>query len=355
MTGQRYWLRDFEAGRQLDLVLVAAVAAVLLIRFYLVATGYPKIGGDALHIAHMLWGGLLMLAGLVILLSFMGRGPRQWGALLGGLGFGTFIDEIGKFVTHDNDYFYQPAVALIYAVLVLSYLVARSLHRQRLAATSQEYLANAVQEVLEVVRGDLDGREQARALAYLERADQGPSLTRHLRTVLQEAELVPVRRDHALARGAQAALAHYRRAATSRWFTRGLVAFFVARFVWDIGRVLVLARLLPPSSERWLEVPLVGPLPWDTAEFAVVQWLQLGSSLLAGAFVATGVAAVFRDRLRGLRRFQQSVLVSLLLTQVFVFYQVEWLGLIGLGFNLLVFFALRFASEQEQARRDHSP
>lgn len=355
MTDRRYWLRDFEAGRQLDLMLISTVAAVLLIRFYLAVTGYPKIGGDALHIAHMLWGGLLMLAGLIVLLSFMGRGPRQWGAVLGGLGFGTFIDEIGKFVTHDNDYFYQPAVALIYAVLVLSYLGARSLHRERLATSRREYLANAVQEVLEVVRGDLDGREQARALGYLEQADQAEPLTSHLRTVLQEADLVPQRPERTLARLLSAGLAAYRRLAVSRWFARGLVVFFIARFVLDLLRLVVLTRLLLPVKERWLQVPLVSRLPLDAADYTLAQWLQLGSSLLAGVFVAAGVAAIFRNRLLGLRRFQQSVLVSLLLTQVFVFYQVEWLGLVGLCFNLLVFLALRFVIEQEQDRRDYSP
>jgi hypothetical protein len=354
--GASRWLRDFEAGQLLDLMLVSAVAAILLIRFYLEVTGYPKVGGDSLHIAHMLWGGLLMLVGLVILVSFLGRTPRQWGAVLSGLGFGTFIDEIGKFVTHDNDYFYQPAIALMYVVLVLTYLGARAVYRRNLGATQQEYLANAVQEVLEIVRGDLDGREQARALDYLAQADRQQPLAQRLRTILAEADLVPERPANLMARLFTGAVHRYRRLAVSRWFTGGLVIFFVLRFLLDLGRVVALTRLLPAGGERWLRVPLVSPLPLDTAAYSLSQWLQFGSSLLAGLFVAAGVAVVFRDRLRGLRRFQQSVLVSLLLTQVFVFYDVQWLGLVGLAFNLLVFAALRFVIEQEQSQDAvHSP
>ncbi|MGH7908854.1 MAG: hypothetical protein ACRENW_03265, partial [Thermodesulfobacteriota bacterium] len=52
--------RNFDAGNYLENFLVAAVAAVLVIRLFLKMTGYPQIGGSSLHIAHMLWGGLLM-------------------------------------------------------------------------------------------------------------------------------------------------------------------------------------------------------------------------------------------------------------------------------------------------------
>ncbi len=350
MTSHAPWLRDFEAGRRLDLMLVAAVAAILSIRFFLAVAGYPKLGGDSLHIAHMFWGGLLMLGGIVILLSFIGRTPKQWGAFLGGLGFGTFIDEIGKFVTHDNDYFYQPAVALIYASLVLIYLAARSIHRRQPAASGEEHLANALQEVTEVIRGDLDGHEQARALRHLEGADQEGHITRSLREILMQAEIAPEPRAGLITRILQAAVSSYRRLAEGRWFVRGIVGFFMLRFLLDLGRLAVLVRLLPVGGERWLTVPLVSTLPPDTASYTAVQWLQFGSGILSWVFIALGALSIFGNRLLGLRRFQQSVLVSLLLTQVFVFYQIEWLGLLGLGLNLLVFAALRFMIEQEEDR-----
>ena len=50
-----------------------------------------------------------MVLAIGILLIFLGRGARRPAALIGGVGFGFFIDELGKFITEDNDYFFKPA------------------------------------------------------------------------------------------------------------------------------------------------------------------------------------------------------------------------------------------------------
>ncbi len=113
------FVRNLDAFYYAEVFLVCAVSAVLGIRLFLHMTGYPQVGNGTLHIAHMLWGGLLMLAALMMLFSFIGKRIELWAAILGGAGFGTFIDEVGKFVTKDNDYFFEPSVAIMYVVIVL--------------------------------------------------------------------------------------------------------------------------------------------------------------------------------------------------------------------------------------------
>lgn len=103
------------------------MATILVIRLQLWATHYPKLGGGQLHITHLLWGGLGMLIAIVLLLSFLGRARRHTGAVVGGIGFGFFVDELGKFVTLDNDYFFKPAAGMIYIVFILLFLAIRSL------------------------------------------------------------------------------------------------------------------------------------------------------------------------------------------------------------------------------------
>jgi hypothetical protein len=101
-----------------ETLIIAGVATVLMIRTQLWLTNYPQLGGHGLHIAHLLWGGLFMLLAIGLLLTFAGRPVLRAAAIVGGVGFGFFIDELGKFVTADNNYFYRPAAALIYLIFV---------------------------------------------------------------------------------------------------------------------------------------------------------------------------------------------------------------------------------------------
>src|SRR5258706_13729868 len=95
--------RNAELGMLLETVLVWAVVAILTIRFFLALTGFPQLGGHGLHIAHMLWGGLFMLASLVALLAFLGRRVQRVAAGVGGIGLRTFIHEPRKVITRGKD------------------------------------------------------------------------------------------------------------------------------------------------------------------------------------------------------------------------------------------------------------
>src|SRR2546427_6027103 len=161
-----FFIRNLDAGKLLESFLVSAVAAFLGVRFFLGVTAYPRLGGGGLHIAHMLWGGTLMVAAVLLLLSNLGQRIRRAAAVVAGLGFGLFIDELGKFITSDNNYFYRPAIALIYVVFVLLFLWWRSLERHRVW-DEQTYLANALMLLQDAALHDLDPTEKYHLVRWL--------------------------------------------------------------------------------------------------------------------------------------------------------------------------------------------
>ncbi len=151
---ERKFARNIYAGNLLEIFMVAAVTAVLAIRFFLEITGYPQVGGGGLHIAHVLVGGLFMLVSILILLIFLGNYSRSLAAFLGGFGFGAFIDELGKFITSNNDYFFKPSIALIYITFVLLFIFIRKIRNIRYL-TEKEKQVNFLEISEEaVLKGD---------------------------------------------------------------------------------------------------------------------------------------------------------------------------------------------------------
>lgn len=107
------------------LFLVAAATSVLLTRFYLGLFDYPQIVHGSIHLAHALFGGLLLSIANILIFSFHGKRVRQWSAVIAGVGFGQFIDEVGKLITRTNNYFYQPVPMIIYLSFIFLFFLYR--------------------------------------------------------------------------------------------------------------------------------------------------------------------------------------------------------------------------------------
>jgi hypothetical protein len=346
MNGREVFIRNYDAWGHLEMFLVSAVAAVLSIRLFLQLTGYPRLGGYGLHIAHMLWGGLLMGVAIIILVSYIGKTTQRWAAIAGGLGFGIFIDEIGKFVTADNDYFFEPAVALMYVVFVLIFLATSVIHsRPRYAP--KEYLMNALQKVEELVMQDLDAEEKREALALLRKCDPEDPIVASLTQLLGRADLGPRKPSGSLQRARRMARHTYRRLTSLPQFPSLIVWVFVGQLVFKLTYVAILVFFV---GFGWREVPVSGWVHWfigriDALTF--VEVAQLLSSLLSAVFVLVGVLRIRQSRVYAFQMFEQSLLVSIFLTQVFAFYVQQFTALIGLVLNIVLLVLTRFALRQE--------
>ncbi|MBP7686878.1 MAG: hypothetical protein KA765_03185 [Thermoflexales bacterium] len=166
--GLRRAIKRAAAERLMLLMLLSFAASVVLTRIYLQLTGYPQIGGGELHIAHMLWGGLLLFIGALLLLLIANRWMQPIGAILTGIGVGLFIDEVGKFITKSNDYFYPIAAPIIYGFFLLTVWLYLQLRRRKSNDIRSE-LSQALEYLTEVVDDDMDVRERAEIDSRLQR------------------------------------------------------------------------------------------------------------------------------------------------------------------------------------------
>jgi hypothetical protein len=147
------------AENYLFITLISFAGTVSLVQLFLNLTGYPQLGGGTLHIAHLLWGGLALFFAAILPLIYANRWVYTIGAILSGIGGGLFIDEVGKFITLNNNYFYPPAAPIIYAFFLLTVLIYLRIRKpERQDARTELYEAlDALEEVLD---RDLDPREK---------------------------------------------------------------------------------------------------------------------------------------------------------------------------------------------------
>jgi len=147
------------AEQYILLTLLSFAASVILTRLFLELTGYPQLGGGTFHIAHVLWGGLLLFAAALMPLFIANRWVYTLGALLAGAGVGLFIDEVGKFITQNNDYFFPLAAPIIYAFFLLTVLLYLRVRRPP-SRSGRAELYRAFDAMEEVLEHDLDPQER---------------------------------------------------------------------------------------------------------------------------------------------------------------------------------------------------
>lgn len=374
----RLFLRNLYAQTLLENFLISGVCTILGIRFYLQMTGYPQVGGAHFHIAHMLYGGLLMMITIFILFTFLNRTAFTIASITGGIGFGFFIDELGKFITRDNNYFFQPTVALIYVIFILIYLIGELLPKLKIIS-KQEYLLNALELTKEVVVQDLDTNEKKQALAYLRLSDQSNPIVKDLRDILQSFHSRPENQDmYTKMKNMINGLTD--KITQNRQFYLFVIFFIVIQsilsllitffFIAALNRYMYLlaAMILAFSSLYLLRntkiiARLIYLISISCILFLIYQLTTRELTLTLsfsgwGTLLATGLAAIVafvglleynKSPLQALRYFRLSILISLFLTQFFLFYLFQFLALMGLVVNILMLLTIEFVIAKKES------
>ncbi len=174
------------AEHYLLIMLLSFAASISLTRLFLELTGYPQVGGGVLHIAHLLWGGLLLFIASLLPLIYANRWVYTAGAVLSGIGVGLFIDEVGKFITQNNDYFLQPAAPIIYTFFLLTVLLYLRVRRPpRQDARTELYVAfETLEEVLDHDLDRVERKDLQERLRYVSQQEDEPELARMAKELL---------------------------------------------------------------------------------------------------------------------------------------------------------------------------
>jgi hypothetical protein len=180
------------AERYQLITLISFAASVVLTRVYLELTGFPQLGNGVLHIAHVLWGGLLLFIAALLPPLIANRWVYKLSALLSGVGVGLFIDEVGKFITANNNYFFPFAAPIIYAFFMLTVTVYIQVRRPS-KHDSRAELYRALDEIMELIENDLDAQEKTELEMRLNRVVIESSYPEHAR--LAEALLAVINSD----------------------------------------------------------------------------------------------------------------------------------------------------------------
>ncbi|PRQ10360.1 hypothetical protein C1Y63_11900 [Corynebacterium sp. 13CS0277] len=273
-----------DATAYVVLFCISTIATIGLTRLYLKLTGYPQIGGEVFHLAHALWGGLLLTITTVMLLVLANRWARWTAAALGGVGAALFVDEVGKFITQKNDYFFPLAATIVYVFLVLLAGVAALLSRVT-ARSSRAHLYAALESATAIVDGDITEGELARMrqhLAEVERITVDPHRLAIARALGQIADQATTPKEDSATLGArvQAKLL----AAEKRLLPLGLLrrmTRLIILFITIAGLPLLVALLLAAVGV-------------DVAdELMPEQLLELATAGSAGQWLTLGVAATW--------------------------------------------------------------
>ncbi len=332
---RKFFIKRSSSSDYLMLFLIAGAASVLGTRLYLHLLSYPQISAGYFHIAHTLFGSVLLTLSTLFLLTFHGRRVRQLSAVLAGLGFGLSIDEIGKYMTRNNDYFFQPVPMIIYLVFIILFFLYRYFDRYT-PHHPKELVYDLIENLEEIAENNFQKKVKKLLSSLITQIRSAPEqaykeFTHGVENMLETLPLISKPTPRYV----------HRLHSSWQWlddFTaeRKPVFYFLLCifFVYIINTFLSTFSFLEIVIRRqYSELPYV----IDSRTEWIMITTQLLSQLVSAVMMVRGFYfLVKRKRIRALELFKNALAVNLLITNVFTFYfkqfsaSVELLIVIGM-------------------------
>ncbi len=359
MTLKR-WIERRYAASYIFIMMISFAAAVLVTRIFLELTGYPQIGDEKLHVAHVLWGGLIVAVGAALPLIYANQFIYRLSATLSGIGLGLFFDEVGKFLTQDNDYFFRPAASIIYILFLLGIYIYITVRRGEPDAQTRLYHALAAMQ--EIVDGDLDIREKAELEAMLNNVigdSQVPDVQELANELLDfvqhQADTVP--------RRATPVWDWFRK--VGRWIERHILTRQKTRWFLIVSTALLALRSFVDLASLWQLAG--GP---GQADLLIQGWIARGNLTTAqeGVWFAVMIGlkglvglvligaliffALGRDS-QGIAFALSGLLLSITVINVLLFYFHQFVAALYAAIDFVLIVGLSFYNSRHLSRQAH--
>jgi hypothetical protein len=347
----------------LFLLLLSFAASVSITRLFLELAGYPQLGNQTLHIAHVLWGGLLLFISALLMLIYANRWVYRLGAILAGVGVGLFMDEVGKFITQTNDYFFPPAAAIIYVFFLLVVIFYMEIRKPNLRDARSE-LYRVLDTFEEVLDRDLDAVERAELedrLHYIVQNAEHYEFSNLAEELLQyiQSKHIPVfpRKQSWSTR-----LFESIRELDRRWLTQGRLKSILLGGLGVLGiwalRDLTLLLLDSESYEYLIQVLVDQVTHGRVTGTTSLAWLTAGIALKAACglalFAGIGLMLMKREE-KGIRLLFFVLLLFLTVVNLLEFYFEQFSTIVPAAVQvglllLLIHYRKRYENDMRQRR-----
>ena len=329
-----------------DLILILMISAlitILVTRFFLELFGWPTISFGVWHIAHANWGGLGMVAASMLVFVFHGEKVRKIAAVVSGMGWGLFIDEVGKYITKNNDYWFQPAIIIIYITFILLYLIYRHLEINQPKDT-RTLLYSAINKLEDVIENDFDEIEKKEVLKKLdkvikkEKEENTLILAKQLKSYFEKQETNKIKENwwHKLI--FKTGYYSYNKIFKTKLVMYGLTIF---AGVWAIDRIQETVRILiNPQKIQMIQKFSESYDLVSKSDFYMMFFKMMSDSIAAILFIVGIMFVAPRRKFYGFRLFQLGWFVSIFLSSVFKLYFDQFSEMWILAASIIMFFVI---------------
>jgi len=304
------------------IIMISALITLLVTRFLLNLFGWPTISFGVWHIAHVLWGGLGMMIGIILILATYGERIRRTAAIISGIGWGLFIDEIGKYLTKKNDYWFQPAIIFIYISFIILFLVYRYFEKKQIKDPRM---------LLYSTIGQLEN--------VAEESEDIKNLRIELKKIIKKYKSKKTQKVNFW----EQLLIKTGYYSYNKIFKRKLVLIVLIGYAgfWAIDKIQETIFILL-NSQKWQLIQKI----YDNYSFInktdnyMIILKIISDSMVAILFLIGLSNIAIKKRLKGLKFFQLGLLVSIFLSSVFKLYFEQFSEVVIIAASITLFFAI---------------